>query len=309
MVPDQGQKLYLDKLSQSGDFDWVIYDAANRVVATNYYFDDIELDLPAAGEYILALRGRSPLTTSVDFSFSIVQSDITTQAIVVDTIISGAIVKKGSQSTYTFTGSAGQQLFHDALSSDYLNYKFIDPTGKEIFVADSRYDRGPDNGLVLTTNGTYKVIVDGVGEGTGNYKFKLIDKATAPTISFDTDIIGQFATLDSSNAYHFSLEIDRYIYFDAQAGNYPNSWLLYGGDGKLVTYRSIYDDTEFKVVAGDYFLVMEGNGSGDSNYKMRLSTPEFSTTVMSLNTVVSGSIVKAGEQDTYTFNGVAGQNL
>jgi large repetitive protein len=307
---NQGQKLYFDQITKSGDLDWTIYNAANQVISNNTA-EDTEIDLPANGDYILAVRGRSGFASTAAIDFTIIAPELTTQVMPLNTPISGAIAKRGEQDSYTFTGTAGQQLFYDALGGDYFTLKLLDPTGRQIFITDSRGDAGPDvQGLTLGINGTYQVVVDGNGGDIGNYRFRFLDKAAATLVALDTDIVGKLDATNGTASYRFKVDADNtYLYFDAQAGNYPNHWLLYGNDGKLVKDYYIYDDNESALKAGEYWLVMWGRDSADVNYKMRIVTPDFTTTSLTLGAIVSSNISEAGERDTYTFTGVAGQQV
>ena len=304
----QGQKLYFDQLSKSGSMDWVIYNSSNQVVASNYNFDDMEVDLPADGNYILSLRGSSGFASIVDYSFNIVTPELTTDSLPMNQVMKGSISEKGEQDTYTFKGFKGQQIFFDALGGDYLPIRLYDPTGRQILDADSRYDRGPDSGLTFTMDGTYRVVVDGYGEATGNYSFRFLDRANATEIALDTDITGTFDNGGlGSVAYRFTLSDTKYLFADGQGGN--GGWILYGPNGRYITSQNMSYNNEFWLGAGDYFLVAQGYGGGDLNYKLRLITPELATTPMNVGETVSGSIGEKGEQDTYTFMGTAGQQL
>jgi large repetitive protein len=307
---NQGQKLYFDQITKSGDLDWTIYNAANQAISSNTA-DDIEIDLPATGDYILAVRGRSGFASTGAIDFTVIAPELTTQAMPLNTPISGAIAQRGEQDTYTFTGTAGQQLFYDALGGDYFTLKVLDPTGRQIFTTDSRNDAGPDvQGLTLGIDGNYQVIVDGNGGDIGDYRFRLWDKAGATLVALDTDIVGKLDTTNGSASYRFKVNTDNtYLYFDAQAGGYPNHWLLYRNDNKLVTDSNIYDDKEFALNSGEYWLVMWGQNAADINYKMRIVTPDFTTMPLTLGAIVSGSISESGERDTYTFTGTNGQQL
>ncbi|MFM6002395.1 MAG: hypothetical protein ACKPA7_03345, partial [Sphaerospermopsis kisseleviana] len=145
--------------------------------------------------------------------------------------------------TYTFEGTAGQQLFYDALGGDYLKFRFFDPTGRELFNVDSRGDRGSDGSLTLTMSGTYKVLIDGEREATGSYGFRLLDRADTTVINLDTDITGTFDNGGlESDSYRFTLTDRTYLYFDKQFGVYDNAWILYGSGGQYITSRSFYQD-------------------------------------------------------------------
>jgi large repetitive protein len=308
---NKDQKLFFDKISNTGDLVWTIYNATNQVIANNYYYyniDDIEINLPADGDYLLAIRDRSSLSSNYQLDFAVIIPDIITKPISLNTPVIGAILEKGEQDVYTFDGVAGQQLFYDG-RGDYFTLRIFDPSGKQTFVIDSRSDYGPDSGLFLSVTGAYKVVVDGEGEGTGNYQFRLLDRDTSTTIALDTNVVGQLSHPHDSVAYHLVLENDQYIYFDAQSTGSPNRWILYNSAGQNIIYNYINDDSERKLDAGNYFLVFEGIGSPNLDYQLRLVTPDFITTPLALGNVVSGNIGEAGEQDTYTFTGTSGQQL
>ncbi|MCV3217086.1 Ig-like domain-containing protein, partial [Plectonema radiosum NIES-515] len=313
---NKGQKLYFDELSKDGSLDWVVYNASNQVVASNDNFDDMEVDLLADGQYILALRGKSAFSSTVDYSFTIVTPDIITKPLTLGSndnphIVSGAISEKGEQDIYIFTGTAGQQLFYDALGGDYFTLTLYDPTNNIIYSADNRYDRGPDNNLTLGMSGTYKVVIDGNGSDIGSYKFQFLDKAAAPEKNLDTDIIGQFKN-DSieSHLYRFNIPNGgKYVYIDGQVGG-GNSWLLYEPNGQYVTGNSINNDWRGTLKQGEYLLVMQGNGSSDPNYNVRVVTPETpQPQVIISGETVDKTITKKGSYYTYTFAGEAGQQL
>jgi large repetitive protein len=305
-VGTAGENLYFDKLSSYSNLNWILYSPQNDTIWLDGWADK-EFKLPYSGEYLLALRGQGSFAATGDYKFNVVTPDVVITQLELNRTISGAIVDKGEQHIYTFAGNAGQQLFYDSMGRDYLSLKLLDPAGNTIFTDYTNSDRGPDQGFTLTATGTYQVVVDGIGEGTGSYQFRLLDRTTSQTAALDTDLVGRLDNLLAAQGYQFSLNSDRYIYFDAQAGS--GQWLLYGGDGKNLVAHPLSGDRELKLVAGDYFLVFQGNGSGDANYKMRLVTPEFITTPLVFNTVVTGNISEAGEQDTFTFDGVAGQRL
>ncbi|MFM7371949.1 MAG: hypothetical protein ACKO2Z_30000, partial [Sphaerospermopsis kisseleviana] len=142
--------------------------------------------------------------SSNDYKLRIVTPQLNITPMTLGTTITGTIGEQGEQDTYTFEGTAGQQLFYDVLSSDYLRFRVYDPTGREFFNQDSRYDRDPYTGLILTMNGTYQVVIDGERDYIGNYSFRLLDKADATVINLDTDIAGTFESGGfESDSYQF----------------------------------------------------------------------------------------------------------
>ena len=324
---NKGQKLYFDKLSQNGTLGWILYNSANQVVASDDNFNDMEVDLAVDGEYILALRGNSAFTSAVNYAFTIITPNLLTNPLTLGAIVEGAISEKGEQDTYTFTGTAGQQLFFDSLGSDFLYAYLYDPSGRQLWQHDSRNDRGTNDGLVFAVDGTYKLVIDGGRDWdnysvTGNYKFRLLDKADATIINLDEDITGTFDNRGfESDSYRFTLTDRTYLYIDGQLGNYDNAWILYGSNGQYITSKYFYqgqnsdsyNDAELWLESGDYWLILQGNGAergdGKNDYKVRIVTPQLNMSRMHLGTTITGTISEVGEQDAYTFEGTAGQQL
>ncbi|AVH64089.1 beta strand repeat-containing protein [Nostoc sp. 'Peltigera membranacea cyanobiont' N6] len=316
----QGQKLYFDYISRiNSSVDWVLYDPRNIAVASNGNFDDIEYNAQTSGEYILAVRGKGAFNEVNSFSFNIIDSLLPTSAYTLGSTVSGFIQQKGEQDSFTFTGTAGQQLFYDTLNTtNYFPITVYDPTGKLIDGFDSRNDRGPNSPLFLAKTGTYKVTVDGSGEDTGAYKFRFLDRDAATPVNLDTDVSGAFTDKLQTDTYSFEIPATpltstpngkQYIYIDGQAGDYNNRYNIYDLAGRNITNAYVYEDRELYLDAGKYWLTLSGNGIANNNYKVRIITAPLTTTAMNLGDTVAGSIDKKGEQDSFTFTGTAGQQL
>ena len=91
---------------------------------------------------------------------------------------SGDISLAGQEDRYTFTGTAGQRLYYDAVDYDFdmVIVQLIDPGGRIIFAPNSDTDFGP---FTLTESGKYTVLQKGVGDYTNDYTFRLLDLAAA----------------------------------------------------------------------------------------------------------------------------------
>ena len=269
----------------------------------NFWFDQ--------GEYELVFQGYGSIP---NYKLRIVTPDLPTITYTIGDTISGAIPDKGGQQYYTFTGIAGQKLFYDNLGSDYFRLRIYDPAGRSIVSdgwwtdnADNRVDYGPDRGLTLSMNGTYRIFIDGEGEGTGNYKFRLLNLETAPIVGLNTDITGTFDNnATGAVPYRFNLTERKYIYFDALQGD--GAWTVYRQNGTYVTSGRLWEDRELWLDAGEYLLVPYGYGV-DANYKMQIVADELPTTAYTLGDTVADTIAKKGSSHTYTFTGVAGQRL
>ncbi|MGR3278198.1 putative Ig domain-containing protein [Acaryochloris marina NIES-2412] len=306
---NQGQKLFIDALNKSGTFGWTLYNSSNRAVASSSNFSDLEVTLPGSGDYTLALQGRSGFTGAASYSFRVITPDLITQSMALDTNISGSISEKGEQDIYTFTGTAGQQLYFDSLfnSNFDIRVNVYDPNGLRLVEIYPYTDYGPDRGLTLSTEGQYRVVVDGIRETRGSYQFRFLDRGTATTVNLDEDITGNWDNTRGATLYQFSLDDRQYIYFDSLQRN--GSWTLYRPNGQPIRTQSLRNDTEFALGAGDYLLAIQGSGSSNTSYGLRMITPEFVTETLAIDEVISSATVEKGEQDTYTFWGTAGQQV
>ncbi|MEH1791306.1 putative Ig domain-containing protein, partial [Nostoc sp.] len=307
----QGQYLYIDQIENSY-YNWGLYGPGGQYITgpgIYYYARDQELALPSTGDYLFVESSNGP--GDPNFLFRISAPSLPSTAYTLGSTVNGTINKPGENDTYTFTGTFGQQLFFDGLNSNDPGFtaRLISPSGIELKNGRLYQDFGPDSGYTLKESGNYKLVIDGDGANTGDYSFRLLDKADATPYTLDTTVSGTF-TGRESYTYRFSGTQGQYIYIDQQAGDYNNYWNLYGPGGQYITSNYIYADQELALPStGDYFLVESANNSGNPNYKFRIATPSLPTTTYTLGSTVNGTISKPGENDTYTFTGTFGQQL
>ena len=255
-VGHQGQLLHFQDIANSGNADWVLYGPKNQVVVANGNFNDFQLNLPENGEYILAVRGNAAFGSSVNYSFSIVAPTLPVTPLTLNSVTSGTISQPGEYDTYTFNGTAGQQLYYDALANTYANFTvtLYDPSGQQVYSGGAEQgDRGPDavsiqtdEGLTLAQTGTYQLVINGNG-ATGAYSFRLMDKATGATplplsnvtvtnntVVLDSGIItGQYGTYSNNKnldtaLYTFTGSNGELLYLHNINGNGNDQWYLFG---------------------------------------------------------------------------------
>src|SRR6266404_5055270 len=102
-------------------------------------------------------------------------------------IYSGTISLPGQEDRFTFTGTAGQRLYYDALDYDFdaINVQLISPSGAIPFVNGNS---DSDVGLfTLTESGTYTLLQKASGDYTNDYSFRLLDLAAAPAITYRSE--------------------------------------------------------------------------------------------------------------------------
>src|SRR5204863_121441 len=112
-------------------------------------------------------------------------------------VVSENLLKPGDEHRFTFTGSAGQRLFYDALDadSDSINAYLYDPVGNYVYVnnccnfaVNSDNDVGP---FTLPFSGMYTLVIKGSGDYVSDYSFRLLDVAAAPAISYGVNVTNQ----------------------------------------------------------------------------------------------------------------------
>ena len=315
----KGQKLFFDNKDNTGNLDWVLYDADNKAIASEGYFGDMELYLPADGEYMLALRGQSSFTSSVDYSFEIITPDEVTKSIELGTnatpnSIYSEIAEKGEKDFYTFTGIAGQriyfdQLFHSATNYSNLTATITSPSG--LPVPNYPYLASSNEPITLKESGTYRVEIDASGENTGSYGFNILDIEKATFIDKDTNISNTLNPGKETHLYRFDGKKDQRLYIDSLNIATGGNWSLYDSGLNLIDSKNVSNYMEVVLPnTGSYTLVIGGsNGNIPVDYSFQIITPEEHSKPLTLNEPVIDSIGEKGERDVYTFTGVKGQRV
>ncbi len=307
-----GQRLVFDSQTTSTAGNWILYGPTNQFIGgTNLSFD-FEVTLPSDGTYVLVLDGAS--ATDIPYTFNIVTPVTTTTALSLNTPVSGTITEPGEQDIYTFTGSPGQRLYYDALKndlSDTIRARLVDPQGNS-FLLNQDAD-GDRNLFTLSEAGTYQLILESNANGswdTGSYNFQLLDVAAAPSAVFDTPINGSLSPGRETDLYRFTGTAGQRLVFDSQTTSTAGTWNLYGPTNQFIGGTNLSFDFEVTLPSdGVYALLLDGASATDLPYSFNIVTPVTTTTALSLNTPVSGTITEPGEQDIYTFTGSPGQRL
>ncbi len=312
----EGQRLYFDSQSSSATgATWYLRGPNNETIggASSNLSGDFLTTLPAAGSYVLVVDSNS--ASSIPYSFRVVTPTTTTSALTLSSPQAGTITELGEQDIYTFTGTAGQRLFYDALANNANNLllSLISPSGASISING---DTDSDSSLItLIESGTYQLIIEGnstVANNTGDYNFRLIDATAAATISLDTVVTGTLTPGARSEFYRFTASAGQRLVFDAITGS-GSTFRIYDPGNTQIDAGGISsasaDSTFTAPVAGTYLIEIEGNSATPVAYSFQLVTPTTTSTALTLGTPVSGTISELGEQDIYTFTGTAGQRL
>ncbi len=258
----EGQKFFLDVDGQGDAFagTYTIYDPANEVIfPTRFRFLDLEFTAPANGTYLLALQGAG--NEEVNYSFNLITPETTaTEDLTFGEKITGNISELGEEDLYTFTGTMGQTLYFDGISSDNFNLivNLISPSG-QIRRLSSSSSIGNDDDLpprTLTENGIYKLQVDGIGAATGDYSFQILDTANATPFNLDEIVSGSLAS-NTSDLFQFEALAGQTLFLDG-IGNRDGIYRIYNSGNNLITAQSFGRDRQFTITNdGTYFLLAE----------------------------------------------------
>jgi RHS repeat-associated protein len=145
------------------------------------------------------------------------------------------------------------------------------------------------------------------------YHARLLDVAQQTPLSLGALVSGSLNPSAESDLYTFTGTAGQRVFFDSlSVSQSPGRWALYGPDAQLVPGSSNPLGTDFEVTlpaSGSYLLVVrrdlllgtEGFGTVPLDYSFRASLPPTTTTPVTLNTPVQGTIAVPRQRDQYTF--------
>ncbi|NEP10260.1 MAG: DUF4114 domain-containing protein [Symploca sp. SIO2C1] len=311
---EKDQRVYFDRLEGQAYNTYVLsapdgHQMFSRWLSEDYY----PTILPTDGEYFISFIGNGSSNNS-NYSMNLVTPDWLTTEHTIGETISGEIGEAGEVDYYTFTGQPGQVLRFDSLfPSQDISATLRTPSGRQIWNEDVDRDIFSDT-IILDETGTYTLSVDAPWDSTGEYAFRFLDFEQAIDADLDQRISGTFGSQgNDSIIYKFDVEAGQRLYFKetASGNSYQGSYSFHDSSGNRLFHNyNLWDlDSSGTVIekSGEYFLVL--SGSNGSNYDFEIVTPEFVSTEYTIGDAVFEEISEAGEQDWYSFDGVAGQQI
>src|SRR5262249_53916773 len=177
----------------------------------------------------LLVEGAVNNAATVSYTFTVRSVADSTQALTLNSTVTGDITVTGERDSYTFTLASPARLLFDALLpstsalANPLNWSLTGPRGVEvtnrIFSASDAANFGFSNSLLDLPAGSYTLTVDGNGDALGTYSFRLLNLTSAAAITPGTP---QSGTLSSggrgTRPYQFPTPTpDQKSYFDLRA--------------------------------------------------------------------------------------------
>jgi hypothetical protein len=305
----RGEQLYFHgKGAFIGGASWVLFDPRNSQIGGANVGGDFSppVILPYSGNYaVIFSAGAYP----VSYSNQVNTFTFVTNVLTLGTPATNNIFNPGDQVFYTFSGTAGQRVYYDSLFPTYatMTVTLVSPTGANVVNGNASFDLGP---VTLLESGTYTLEFSGNGNTTGGLNFQLLDIGAQPALPLNTDLV---ATLlpNVSTIYQISGTAGEQLYFNAEGVSAGGaSWTLYGPNNISPGWGT-YLGGDFEVTlpyTGNYALIFAG-GPNSVEYTNQVNTFAYTTNALALGSVVTGAILKPGNQLYYTFTGTAGQRL
>ncbi|MBP0011145.1 Ig-like domain-containing protein, partial [Roseofilum sp. Belize Diploria] len=320
---EAGQRLYLD--SQEGGYYnyWELYTpGGERLDSTNLNYDR-ETVLPSDGQYWLAINGNGD--SNQDYKFRVITPEEPSETVLWETSplgerainISGEITELGQRNTYEFEAQSDTRLWLDSLMQEYrsIDARLYNPSGKQVWSNNVFYDRELRSDMILKETGTYRLEVDGHGDTTGDYQFRLIDLSSAPLKEWDNntniELDGELGDEgQETRAYRFNGDKGQLVYIDPHRAGEYRYW-LYGPQGLSISSELWEPSTPVTLpTSGEYTIVLRrGDYWTGNDYDFTLVTPEFQEGNYSLGDPLEGTITEPGEEHFYTFRAEPGQQL
>jgi len=232
------------------------------------------------------------------------------------------ITSPGQNASYTFSGTAGQQVSlvttGDSLNQWY-NGTLLNPDGTTL-ATFSAYNNNYFGPYTLTQTGTYTLSIVPQSNGTGSLTLQLYNipasvggamttDGTAATMTIATP--GQGATFTFSGTAGQNISV-------VTTGDSLNQWYngtLLNPDGTTLATFSRYNNTYFGPYAlaqtGTYTLqvVPQSGGTGSLTLQIYNIPANVSGSVPTDGTATTLNINTPGQGAAYTFSGTAGQTL
>jgi len=224
-------------------------------------------------------------------------------------------VTPGQEKQFVFNVTAGERVFFDA-SGGALNFgwNLVSPSGVTVF-ARNYQDTGTTE---LTESGSYVLTVGQASNSrTGTFSFQLLDvpAITSTPIQLDQLVEDQLATLGQLKRYTFSGSAGQKVFPNIQSGDLGLGFRLFSPSGASIRSVSFLDSGAIELPEdGQYTIELGSETSGRTQILIPYSftivdVPPVAPVDIELDESVVGAIDIPTQTQSYTFDGLAGQQI
>ena len=173
--------------------------------------------------------------------------------------IEGMIDQPGEQDRYEFVVTEKTRFFFDGVQGDQVQWQLDGPTAADSFSLRNLTSAGD---LFLDLDpGTYRLTVDGQGDSSGAYAFRLFGTETARPLTPGAETSGRLEPGTQASMYAVMLQAGDRFFVEAGPNNLNGQWTLFAPDATRVAGPvSLATDGPALTAArtGTYWLAVEG---------------------------------------------------
>ncbi len=322
-----GESYFFDQLGRTGGAaHWRLVDPFGNLLFTSSFDNpnnDVDsLKLLNTGRYTLLIEGGISSTSIGTYAFSVQPVAFVSESIVLGSTIAGSIAVAGERDAFTFTLDKPNLLYFDSLTNTgNLNWSLAGPAGVAVQNRSFNFNGGEVNQPLLNlVAGDYTLTVDGSGDSTSGYSFRILTTDSALALTPNNPISGALEPANQTDHYRLSANAYERYTFDLQSrsgGLGAARWRLVDPYGTIVFNTAFTDPTTSDVAAvtlvhpGDYTLLIEGGISDTTigNYTFAVvpqgsvtPPPPLPSSPITLGSAINDVLSVAGEQDRYAFS-------
>jgi hypothetical protein len=209
-------------------------------------------------------------------------------------------------------------LDHRASIFSSFSLRLTKPDGSALAYCDFKNNDCEIDNVTLPTTGVYTLTVDGSGASTGDYTLCLnLIPGTAEAISYDQCLDRDILPMGDQDDFTFSGIAGQRVtvFLDHRASIFSSfSLRLTKPDGSSLAYCDFKNnDCEIDNVTlpttGVYTLTVDGSGASTGDYTLCLNLIPGTAEAISYDQCLDRDILPMGDQDVFTFSGVAGKRV
>ncbi|HUS33922.1 MAG TPA: CARDB domain-containing protein [Verrucomicrobiae bacterium] len=314
-VATAGEYFY-DRISSSAmPNGWLrLFDSHGRQLISGGFDSDAGPLNLLPGRHLLLVEGYIGEVGAANYTFNFRTIADGSQPLTLGNVTSGSIASPGQQQRYTFTLASPRRLYFDARSNPpSLRWSLAGALGTYADRAFSNSDAQSGSPFLDLPAGDFTLTVQGSGDATGAYDFRLFDVTTAAPLTPGTAVTSNLTPGNSTLAYQFNVATTGVYYFDAQTVTLPNTWLrLVGSVGnQIISGAASSDFGPFTMVPGMYYLYVEGyiGDTANGSVTFNLLPVVDGSQALTLGSLTSGNISNPGQSQRYTFSLVSSARL